>query len=61
VLALYGNESDINAEAERLHRLIPHAEVVFVPEAGHGILRQAAGRMREEVTDWLRRTDRVAT
>jgi pimeloyl-ACP methyl ester carboxylesterase len=61
VLALYGNESDISTEAERLHRLIPHAEVVFVPEAGHGILRQAAGRMREQVIDWLQRTDRVIT
>ena len=56
VLALYGDESDVAAEGHRLAGLVPRCELVLVPEAGHGILRQAAPRMRKEVIDWLART-----
>ena len=57
VLALYGNESDIANDGGRLARLVPNCELVLVPDAGHGILRQAAPRLRQEVIGWLDRTD----
>jgi pimeloyl-ACP methyl ester carboxylesterase len=57
VLALYGDESDITDEGKRLARLAPDCELVLIPDAGHGILRQAAPRMRQEVLSWLSRTD----
>lgn len=53
VLALYGGESEMVAEGPRLKEYLPHCRLVLVPEAGHGILRQAAGRLREELKAWL--------
>jgi pimeloyl-ACP methyl ester carboxylesterase len=60
VLGLYGDESDITGEGKRLAQLVQDCHLVLVPNAGHGILRQASDRMRREVLDWLKRTDAVA-
>jgi pimeloyl-ACP methyl ester carboxylesterase len=56
VLALYGDESDLVPEARRLAENLPRCEFVLIPDAGHGILRQAAPRLREELTRWLAET-----
>jgi len=53
VLALYGETSDLRAEAERTASLLPRAELRIVPGASHSVLWEATARVRADTVAWI--------
>lgn len=53
VLALYGETSDLRAQAERLAALLPACDLRIVPGASHSILWEATARVRADLLAWL--------
>ena len=56
VLAVYGQESELRSDGERLARVLPRCELVLVPGASHGVLFQATGKLRDLLDQWIVRT-----
>jgi pimeloyl-ACP methyl ester carboxylesterase len=56
VLALYGENSDLRADGERLARLLPQCRLEVVPGCAHGILFHATAYVRESMIAWMRAT-----
>jgi pimeloyl-ACP methyl ester carboxylesterase len=54
-LAIYGDQSEILAAAERLARLVPHAQVEILPGCTHLVLFEATEQVRGLILDWLER------
>jgi 3-oxoadipate enol-lactonase len=59
-LVLVGSQDILTprADAEELVELIPGAELVVVPGAGHGLMAVRAGEYNARVTEFLRRVSR---
>lgn len=53
VLALYGETSDLRAEAERVARVLPSCELRVVPGCSHSVLWEATARVRDDVVTWI--------
>jgi pimeloyl-ACP methyl ester carboxylesterase len=53
-LLLYGADSDLRSDGERLAKLLPHCELHLLPNCGHGILWQAKPSVVEKTTEWIR-------
>lgn len=53
VLALYGEDSDLRPQAERLRRLLPALRLRLLPGCTHSLLWEATGELREEILAWL--------
>jgi pimeloyl-ACP methyl ester carboxylesterase len=53
VLALYGEQSDLWSEAQRLQTLLPRVRLVGRPGCGHSILWEATAWVREQLLSWL--------
>ncbi|MEU7037360.1 alpha/beta hydrolase [Streptomyces sp. NPDC046237] len=58
VLALYGADSDLAAQAPRMRSLLPHCETQSLPGHQHSVLVEAPGRVRDLVLDWVGRHSR---
>lgn len=56
VLALYGAQSDLVPDGERLARLLPHCELRMIDGCAHGILFHATVEVREAMLAWLAAT-----
>lgn len=57
LLAIFGADSvliDTHAAAERLTRLVPHAQTTVIPGGGHGVRAQFPDRVLGQVTDFAR-------
>ncbi|MFJ3161245.1 alpha/beta fold hydrolase [Streptomyces kanasensis] len=55
VLALYGADSDLAAQAPRLRALLPRCTTELLPGLGHSVLVEAPGLVRDAVLDWVTR------
>ncbi|MFE5617025.1 alpha/beta fold hydrolase [Streptomyces sp. NPDC056470] len=55
VLALYGADSDLAAQAPRMRSLLPHCATESLPGHQHSVLVEAPGRVRDLVLDWVGR------
>jgi pimeloyl-ACP methyl ester carboxylesterase len=55
VLAIYGETSDLRAQAERVAARIPTAELVVLPGCSHSVLWEATARVRDDVIAWVAR------
>ncbi len=55
VLALYGEASDLRAEAERAARVFPACELRVLPGCTHSILWEATDRVRHDVLEFVTR------
>jgi pimeloyl-ACP methyl ester carboxylesterase len=53
VLALYGETSDLRAEAERLARLLPACELRVLPGCSHSVLWEATAEVKGQVLAWI--------
>ncbi len=53
VLALYGESSDLRAEAEQLAKALPAVELRIYPGCTHSILWEATARVREDTLAFL--------
>lgn len=53
VLALYGEQSDLQAQARLLPELLPRARLVVRPGCSHSILWEATPWVREQLLAWL--------
>lgn len=53
VLAFFGQESPVPQMLTRTRAMVPQAEIVVVPGAGHGVLFQQTGLIADRVTSWL--------
>jgi pimeloyl-ACP methyl ester carboxylesterase len=53
VLALYGESSDLRAEAEQLGRALPGVALRIYPGCSHSILWEATARVREDTLAFL--------
>jgi pimeloyl-ACP methyl ester carboxylesterase len=53
VLALYGEQSELRPEGERVAGLAPHATLELVPGATHGLIWQATSLLRERLGAWV--------
>ncbi|GGZ47845.1 alpha/beta hydrolase [Streptomyces subrutilus] len=60
VLALYGADSDLAAQAPRMRSLLPHCATELLPGHRHSVLVEAPGRVRDLVLDWVGRHSRPA-
>ncbi|RPK56879.1 Non-heme chloroperoxidase [Streptomyces sp. ADI96-02] len=60
VLALYGADSDLAAQAPRMRSLLPHCTTELLPGHQHSVLVEAPGRVRDLVLDWVGRHSRPA-
>ena len=56
VLALYGAQSDLVPDGDRLARLLPHCELRMIEGCAHGILFHATAEVREAMLAWLAAT-----
>ncbi len=56
VLALYGAQSDLVPDGERLARLLPRCELRLIDGCAHGILFHATAEVREAMLAWLAAT-----
>jgi len=54
VLALYGADSDLRAEAESIAARLSRCELRVVSGATHSVLWEATARVREDVVGWVR-------
>ncbi|MHB1845440.1 MAG: alpha/beta fold hydrolase [Deltaproteobacteria bacterium] len=52
-LALYGERSDLRAQAEALPDAMPHARLVVRPGCTHSLLWEDTAWVREELLSWL--------
>jgi len=55
VFAIYGAQSELREDAERLARLMPQLELAFVPGTGHTVLLEAPTQLRDLMLAWLAR------
>jgi pimeloyl-ACP methyl ester carboxylesterase len=55
ILALYGESSDLRAEAERLASLLPACELHILAGCSHSVLWEATARVRDEAIAWIHR------
>ncbi|MHB8418734.1 MAG: alpha/beta fold hydrolase [Myxococcales bacterium] len=53
VLALYGERSDIRADAETLRDLVPHARLALRGGCSHSLLWEATPWVRDELLAWI--------
>ena len=53
VLALYGEQSDLQPEAQLLPSLLPKARLIVRPDCTHSILWEATAWVREQLLAWL--------
>jgi pimeloyl-ACP methyl ester carboxylesterase len=53
VLALYGAESNLRAEAEALPGLLPDVRLIFQPRCTHSLLWEETAWVKEQVLAWL--------
>jgi len=53
VLAIYGAESDLLPDVERLARLVPHSRTKLVPGCAHGVMFHATALVRDAILAWL--------
>jgi UDP:flavonoid glycosyltransferase YjiC (YdhE family)/pimeloyl-ACP methyl ester carboxylesterase len=53
VLALYGENSDLRGDADRLATLLPSCELRIFADSTHSILWEETARVRELVTTWI--------
>jgi pimeloyl-ACP methyl ester carboxylesterase len=53
VLALYGEQSDLKAHAQRLPELLPRAKLLVRAGCSHSLLWEATGWVREQLMAWL--------
>jgi pimeloyl-ACP methyl ester carboxylesterase len=53
VLALYGEQSDLRAQAEALPKLLPRARLVIRAGATHSLLWEATAWVKEQLLSWL--------
>ncbi|MFJ3840833.1 alpha/beta fold hydrolase [Streptomyces sp. NPDC054904] len=58
VLAVYGGDSDLAAQAPRMRSLLPHCATELLPGHRHSVLVEAPGRVRDLVLDWVGRHSR---
>ncbi|MGW7316921.1 alpha/beta fold hydrolase [Streptomyces sp. NPDC054854] len=58
VLAVYGADSDLAAQAPRMRSLLPHCATELLPGHRHSVLVEAPGRVRDLVLDWVGRHSR---
>ncbi|MFD3546789.1 alpha/beta fold hydrolase [Streptomyces sp. NPDC058655] len=58
VLALYGADSDLAAQAPGMRALLPHCVTELLPGHRHSVLVEAPGRVRDLVLDWIGRHSR---
>jgi len=54
VLAVYGSESDLAAQAPWLESLLPDCRTVILPGHEHSVLVEAPQRVRDLVLGWIR-------
>lgn len=54
ILALYGSDSDLRKDAERLSRVAPRCELKIYDGCTHSVLWEATARVKEDVTSWIR-------
>ncbi|OKK16035.1 hydrolase [Streptomyces sp. CB00455] len=59
VLALYGADSDLAAQAPRMRSLLPRCVTESLPGHRHSVLVEAPGRVRDLVLDWIGRHSRT--
>jgi pimeloyl-ACP methyl ester carboxylesterase len=53
VLALYGGDSDVRPDGERLAAVLPDCTLEIVPGCEHGVLWQGTDRLREVLVEWV--------
>lgn len=53
VLALYGESSDLRAEAEHIAARLPRCELHVLPGCSHSVLWEATARVRDETLAWI--------
>ncbi|MCX4784364.1 alpha/beta fold hydrolase [Streptomyces sp. NBC_01264] len=58
VLALYGADSDLAAQAPAMRSLLPHCVTELLPGHRHSVLVEAPQRVRDLVLDWVGRHSR---
>lgn len=54
VLAVYGADSDIRADGERLARTIPGCDLRLYPGCTHSVIWEATASLRRDVLDWIK-------
>ncbi len=54
VLALYGEQSDLRAQAQTLPALLPQVRLTFRPQCTHSILWEQTEWVKERLLAWLR-------
>ncbi|MCC7325329.1 MAG: alpha/beta hydrolase [Burkholderiales bacterium] len=55
VLAVFGEKSDLRADADRLACVMRDIELSFVPGMGHTVLLEAPAPLKDILLDWLAR------
>jgi pimeloyl-ACP methyl ester carboxylesterase len=55
VLALYGEASDLRAEAEAIAARLPRCQLHVLPGCSHSVLWEATQRVRDDVVAWVAR------
>jgi pimeloyl-ACP methyl ester carboxylesterase len=53
VLALYGADSELRPDGDRLAQHLPHCLLRIIPHCGHGILFHAATAVKEATQSWM--------
>lgn len=53
VLAIYGEESDVRGQGERLAAQLPHCTFELLPGCSHSVLWEETERLRDRILDWF--------
>jgi pimeloyl-ACP methyl ester carboxylesterase len=54
IFALYGEQSDLRAQAQAVGDLFPRARLVIQPGCSHSLLWEATGWVRQQLLAWLK-------